>query len=205
MTGQHEPDPNNRFETWADGRTPAGQEPPFSASSGTEPPDWSPGAGDEPASGPSASDPPWQPERSADPLRQDPDFPTYPYASTYGDPQQDEAYSAFRGYQAGTGGYPGQSVQPYQPYQGPYATGANAFPRPAQNAPFAVPSLVLGIVSMFCGGVTGPIGLGLGIAALKQIEAQAGLGGRGMAIAGIITSALGTLVMLMWLMGLFFA
>lgn len=81
-----------------------------------------------------------------------------------------------------------------QPY-GPYGSRL-------QKSPYATPSLILGIlgaVSM-C-GVTGPIGLGLGVAALKQIGAQPQTyGGRGLAIAGIVTGAVGSLWMVFWIL-----
>lgn len=197
MTGQHEPD-SNRFETWADGRTPAHQEPPTHASA-DESATWSPSDPNQEAAGFSATaPPPWTPQSqpSAAPFSGSPSsFPTYPAAAEQA--PVDEAYAAFQGYQASTN-YQHQQVQPYQ---GPYSVPRMGASVP--NAPMATPSLILGILSMFCGGITGPVGLGMGIAALKQIDAQAGrLGGRGIAIAGIVTSAVGSLFMLMWLLGL---
>ncbi|MDO5499744.1 MAG: DUF4190 domain-containing protein [Propionibacteriaceae bacterium] len=190
MSGQHESDPQNRFETWADGMTPAGQQPPSSSPSANDLPD-------------AVSAP--EPEPEPLPETPGPSFPTYPYpgsASSYADPQQDEAYAAFQGYRASTQGYPGQSMQPYQAYQGPYSSPHGPYGRQVPNAPYAVPSLVLGAISLFSCGLTGPIGLGLGIAAVRQIDAaQQALGGRGMAIAGIATSALGTLFLLLMILG----
>ena len=229
MSGQQEHD-ENRFNTWADGMTPSGQQPPSSSSSAAEP------------AGSSSAPEPHEPTgygSAAEPEPNDsgPGFPTYPYAagSAFDDPSQDEAYTAFQGYQASTqhqpgqgypgpsysaqdypgqdypgqdwpgqAGYPGQAMQPYQAYQGPYGAPHSPFGRPQPNAPFAVPSLVLGIISMMSCGMTGPIGLGLGIAALRQIEASPNaFGGKGLAIAGIITGGLGTLFLLMMILGIF--
>lgn len=190
MTGQREPNPDNRFETWADGTTPSGHQQPRRDESGEsawEPPSWTPQS--------SAPEP--------SPPHGGQSFPTYPYAApppTSGDPRQDEAYNAFQGYQAGTGS-PHQAMQPYQAYQPPYNYARHPYRTTGPNASYAVPSLVLGIVSVFCGGVTGPIGLGFGIAALKQIQSDPRLGGRGLAVAGIATSAFGTFFLLMIILG----
>nr|WP_307490697.1 DUF4190 domain-containing protein [Cellulomonas humilata] len=48
---------------------------------------------------------------------------------------------------------------------------------------------------LFFGGLPGPVGLGLGIAALRRIKVS-GKGGRGWAIAGIVIGAVGILSML---------
>lgn len=174
MSGQH--DPNNRFETWADGMTPSAQQPPSSS--------WTP--------------------LSAGPEETTQSFPTYPYSAptaSYPDPPQDEAYAAFRDYQGNTQRFPGQSVQPYQAYQAPY--GRAWGPMPRAKASYALPSLILGIISTFCGGITGPISIGLGIAALRQLGANPALGGRGQAIAGIALGTFGSFFMLMMILGIF--
>lgn len=208
MSGnQHHPDPfsregaqpgdglgePNRFDTWADGATPAGQNLPGSAASGAEPPYGQPSAA-EPGGA----------------------FPAYPYGSgatgdgyanptatdNYANPQVDEAYAAFQGYQASTSSYPTQQVTPYQGYQAAYTAPHSPYARSLPNSGYAIPSLVLGIVSFVTCGITGPLGIGFGVAALKQIQSEPNsYGGNGLAIGGIITGALGTLFLLMWIMG----
>lgn len=194
----------NRFDTWADGSTPSAHPAPdFSApeqSASTDPlyaPTPQPyGSAPEPT-GSAAS------AASAD-------FPTYPYdgqsapQTGYSNPDlDDEAYAAFQGYQASTSNYPGQSVQPYQGYPttGVYGAPVSPYGRLRPNSGYAVPGLVLGIIGVFC-GITGPIGLGMGIAALRQIDAEPDrFGGRGLAIGAIITGAIGTLWVLIWILG----
>ena len=65
---------------------------------------------------------------------------------------------------------------------------------PPQTSSLAIWSLVLGISSFLC-GVTAIPGLILGIIALNKIKESAGrLGGRGLALAGTITSAIALLL-----------
>ncbi len=235
MSGnQHHPDPfsregaqpgdglgePNRFDTWADGATPAGQNLPGSAASGAEPSYGQPSASD-PYGQPSATDPYGQPSAGSvqsQPSAADPNggFPAYPYGSgstgdgyanptatdNYANPQVDEAYAAFQGYQASTSSYPAQQVTPYQGYQAAYNSPHSPYARALPNSGYAIPSLVLGIVSFVSCGITGPLGVGFGIAAFKQIQAEPNsYGGKGLAIGGIVTGALGTLFLLMWIMG----
>ena len=66
----------------------------------------------------------------------------------------------------------------------------------------AIGSLVLGISSFLCTSVTGIIGLIIGILAWKEINnSQGWLQGKGLAIAGIITSSIGTLMIIPVLIG----
>jgi hypothetical protein len=181
----------NRFDTWADGSTPLAQPAP-----------------NYPAEAAPTSQPPTYPTNpsSASPTS----FPSYSRdasgPSPYADPEPtDEAYAAFRGYQAGAYSHPSQGVQPYQAYPpaGPYGHPYSPYgPRVSTpNAPYSIPALVLGVASFVSCGITGPVGLGLGIAALKQIDSEPQrYGGRGLAIAGIITGAFGTLFMLLWIL-----
>jgi len=61
---------------------------------------------------------------------------------------------------------------------------------PAKNSGLAITSLVLGILGLFTCGATALIGLILGIIATSKIKkSQGALGGGGMALAGIIVSA----------------
>lgn len=144
---------------------------------------------------------------SADPSAPDaytnPVFPTYPHPDTGA---VGESYAAYqedgRGYgppgYASRPGYPAQGMQPY-----PMETAYNPYARPLRPAPYAIPSMLLGLASLVSCGFTGPAGLGLGIAALKQIQANpASYGGRALAISGIITGALGTLWILFVIVGL---
>lgn len=80
----------------------------------------------------------------------------------------------------------------YQPGSGiPQAAG--------QNQTLAIVSLVLGIASIiFCAGITGPPALITGIMAKKKATNDpAQYGGAGLALGGIITGILGTLLLLL--------
>jgi hypothetical protein len=66
----------------------------------------------------------------------------------------------------------------------------------------AVASLVCGVVSPCTGGLTAIPGLVLGIAGLARVRRSAGaLAGRGLAIAGIITSLVGLMILLVVVLG----
>jgi hypothetical protein len=79
-------------------------------------------------------------------------------------------------------------------YRPPTLPGAPPLGRPVPVAPaktsgLAIASLVLGILGLCSMGLTGLIGLVLGIVALRKIDKSQGeLGGKGLAIAGICTS-----------------
>lgn len=205
----------NRFDTWADGATPAGQQFPASTPSAAEQPYGQPSAA-EPYGQPSAADPYGSSQSQPSAADAGGAFPAYPYGSgstgdgyanpsatdDYANPQVDEAYAAFQGYQASTSNYPAQQVTPYQGYQAAYNAPHSPYARSLPNSGYAIPSLVLGIVSFVTCGITGPLGIGFGVAALKQIQSEPNsYGGNGLAIGGIITGALGTLFLLMWIMG----
>lgn len=192
----------NPFSTWADGSTPLGEPAPPPSSA-----DQRPGVVQDHSATPPTAPTPLAP--SDGPAG----FPVYPWpnGSGYANPApSDEAYAALRGYQASTYSYPPQGVQPYpgypnQPYYpqpGPYfGYPYNAFRPLAPKSPYAVPSLVLGIVGMFC-WITAPVGLGLGLAAIRQIDAAPRrYRGRGQAIGGIVTGLIGTLLMLLLILG----
>lgn len=82
----------------------------------------------------------------------------------------------------------GQVMAPYGAYQ----------PAKSTNG-FAIASMVIGIVSSlacYLGIFTGVLGLVLGLVALSQIRAAPErIGGKGMAIAGIVTS---TIAIVIW-------
>jgi hypothetical protein len=62
----------------------------------------------------------------------------------------------------------------------------------------ATASLVTSIAGLVVlGGLPGPVGVGLGIGALRRIRRR-GTKGRGMAIAGVVVGAVGTLVFIGW-------
>jgi uncharacterized membrane protein YhaH (DUF805 family)/DNA-directed RNA polymerase subunit RPC12/RpoP len=66
---------------------------------------------------------------------------------------------------------------------------------PVGNSGKAIASLVLGILSLFCNVLSGLPALIVGILALRDIgRSQEPLGGRGLAVAGIITACVGTLL-----------
>jgi hypothetical protein len=79
----------------------------------------------------------------------------------------------------------------YQPGSG--------IPAGGQNQTLAIVSLVLGIASIiFCAGLTGPPALITGIMAKKKATNNpAEYGGAGLALGGIITGILGTLLLLL--------
>jgi prepilin-type processing-associated H-X9-DG protein len=65
-----------------------------------------------------------------------------------------------------------------------------------KTAGLAIASLVLGILSMFCGTfITGIPAIILGIIALVRIGKTPGLGGQGLAIAGLVTGGVGSVFM----------
>ncbi|MBO3089883.1 DUF4190 domain-containing protein [Cellulomonas dongxiuzhuiae] len=111
-----------------------------------------------------------------------------PAAPAYGTPPY--------GAQPPYGGQPPYGAQP--PY-GPAAYGAYGQPYGAAPLPptdgLAVASLVTSVAGLvLLAGATGPIGIGLGIGGLARIR-RTGARGRGMAIAGIVVGAVGTVVL----------
>ncbi|HIT77136.1 MAG TPA: DUF4190 domain-containing protein [Candidatus Avipropionibacterium avicola] len=94
----------------------------------------------------------------------------------------------------------GQQPGPYgqqNPYaqQGGYQPAVYGGPAVPVNHPRAVPSMVLGIVSLFCCPIAGVVALVLGIGSQREIAANPGRWtGQGMAIAGIVLGAIGTLI-----------
>jgi hypothetical protein len=87
--------------------------------------------------------------------------------------------------------------QPPQPPPGPYQDPRYpyAYAAPPPNHPTAVPSLVLGILSLvFCGLFTGIPAMILGRRAIKEIRASNGtVGGEGTAQGGFWTGLIGTI------------
>ena len=112
-------------------------------------------------------------------------------APQYGPPPQYGAPPQYGTPQYGAPGYdqppPAYGAQPYgygQPYVSPPTEG------------MAIASFVTSTAGLlFLGGLPGPVGLGLGIAALRRIKVS-GKAGRGWAIAGIAIGAVGILWLL---------
>ncbi|WP_426594081.1 DUF4190 domain-containing protein [Cellulomonas sp. McL0617] len=111
-------------------------------------------------------------------------FPAYGQAPTYG---QAPAYGQAPPYGAPYGSPYGGT--PYGPGPGyPYAA-----PR---TEPLAIGAMVTSIVGLVVlGGLACPVGLGLGIAALRRVRRN-GTQGRGLAIAGIAVGGVGTLYLI---------
>lgn len=86
-----------------------------------------------------------------------------------------------------------------EPMQNPQYQPGSGIPAGGQNQTLAIVSLVLGIAGLlFCGGLTGPPALITGIMAKKKATNNpAEYGGAGLALGGIITGVLGTLLLLL--------
>lgn len=114
----------------------------------------------------------------------------FPPAGPYGTPPPDP-YAA-----ASSPGSPyPYPAGPYgAPYPAaPYGTGAYpawAPPQPRETDGLAIASLVVSC-SSFVVGLTAPVGLGLGVAALRRIR-RTGAQGRGLAIAGVVVGGIMT-------------
>src|SRR5204862_6436328 len=65
---------------------------------------------------------------------------------------------------------------------------------------FCVASLVLGIIGLpaFCTGITPILAIVFGIIGLSQVNKAGGSGGKGMAIAGMVCGAVGTIISVMF-------
>lgn len=93
-----------------------------------------------------------------------------------------------------------QSWQQDDPMHNPQYQPGSGMPSVAgQNQTLAIVSLVLGIASIiFCAGLTGPPALITGIMAKKKATNNpAEYGGAGLALGGIITGIIGTLILLL--------
>lgn len=135
------------------------------------------------------------PPGQGDPYQQQPPQQQSPYGqppqqSPYGQPQQPSPY-----------GQPPQYGQPQQPQYGQPPYGQVQYPAPygyGYPAGQAVKTNGLAIAALVCGlgglvvGVTAPVGVGLGIAALVQIKRR-GESGTGLAVGGIVVGGLVTL------------
>jgi len=73
---------------------------------------------------------------------------------------------------------------------------------PIGVSPWAIASGYLGLVSPICLGFTGPFAILTGILALKQIKKDPRIGGKVRSVVGIVLGALGTLMLLGFLVAL---
>ncbi|WP_051639912.1 DUF4190 domain-containing protein [Cellulomonas sp. URHE0023] len=121
----------------------------------------------------------------------------YGQAPAYGNPAgQAHPYGVAPAY----GQPPAYGQTPPPGYGTPYGATPYGYPGgPSQQVPtepLAIASLVTSLVGLvFLAGLTGPVGLGLGIAALRRTRKN-GKRGRGMAIAGIVVGAFDILFLL---------
>lgn len=119
-----------------------------------------------------------------------PPAPTYPQAPAYG---QAPSYGQAPLYGSGASyGQPAYGQGPPPPYGAtPYDQGypSGAFPSTATE-PLSIAALVTSLAGIAV-VISYPVGLGLGIAALRRIRTN-GKQGRGMAIAGVVVGAIGT-------------
>ena len=102
---------------------------------------------------------------------------------------------------AGAGqAYPGQQYPGQQhpaPYPGPHGYGPYAPPPPSSGA--AITSLVLGLLALtMCAGLTAPVGVIFAAKGMQETGPSAPVpkGGRGLAIAGLVTSLIGLIPLL---------
>lgn len=118
------------------------------------------------------------------PPQQDEQPSPYGQQPSYGQPEQQQGYGA----QPYGTGYP--AAQGY----GGYATGS-----PGPSSGLAIGALVAGVVALlmfWCAFVGVPVGIAavvLGVVALNKVKAGTG-GGRGLALAGVITGGVAILV-----------
>ena len=96
------------------------------------------------------------------------------------------------------GPFPGQGAAPGGPFPG---QGAPAGPPsvPGETAGKATASLILGILSLILCSLLAPVAIIYGNQAKEEIAANPGLGGRGLAQAGVILGWIGVAVMVIGL------
>ena len=92
------------------------------------------------------------------------------------------------------GPFPGQGSAPGGPFPG---QGAPAGPPhvPGETPGKATASLILGILSLLLCALLGPVAIIYGNQAKEEIDANPGLGGRGLAQAGVILGWIGVTLM----------
>jgi hypothetical protein len=152
------------------------------------------GAGYAPPTGYDAAPPQsWSPEPQ--PSHEPPPTSGYPTAAPGYGPPQGQAY----GYPQGQGAYGYPQAQPQVPSYGyPQGQGPYGYPQPQWGNPqppmdgLAIASISTSGAGIFTMGITGPVGIGLGIASLRKIR-RTGARGRGLAWAGIAVGTVMTL------------
>lgn len=149
-----------------------------------------------------------------DPYGQTPSAPEDPYAVGYEgtdpyarDPLDADGFGPVFGTEAEApaSGYAAAASAPGQPYPtqypGPYGYGPYAPPPPSSGA--AITSLVLGLLALtMCAGLTAPVGVIFAAKGMKETGPQAhtAKSGRGLAIAGLVTSLIGLIPLLFFLL-----
>ncbi|GAB3699873.1 DUF4190 domain-containing protein [Mariniluteicoccus flavus] len=120
-------------------------------------------------------------------------------APAYVDPVPQQPYAAY----APDPAYP--PMQPFPAYPAMAAYGyphAPAWPVARRSSPYATASLISGLVSLLV-WITGPVAIGLGIAALVQVRREPDTyEGSGLAVGGLITGAFGSFILLMVVLAL---
>ncbi len=99
---------------------------------------------------------------------------------------------------------PYASPQIHYPPPGGYSSNDEALRlvAPIGVSPWAIAAGYLGLVSPICLGVTGPFAIVCAVLAFKQINKNPKLGGKVRAIVGIIFGALGTLMLVGFLIAM---
>ena len=86
----------------------------------------------------------------------------------------------------------------------PFTMGADPIVRallPVGRTPLAIIAGYLGLGALFC--IPAPIALGVGIWAILDLKKRPGMHGMGRAVFGVVTGAIGTLCMVVWLVVVF--
>ena len=81
----------------------------------------------------------------------------------------------------------------------PFTMGADPMVRaliPVGRTPLAIIAGYLGLGALFC--IPSPLALGVGIWAVIDLKKKPGMHGMGRAVFGIVTGAIGTVAMLIW-------
>lgn len=82
----------------------------------------------------------------------------------------------------------------------PFTMGADPIVRallPVGRTPLAIIAGYLGLGALFC--IPAPIALGVGIWAILDLKKRPGMHGMGRAVFGVVTGAIGTVCMVVWL------
>ena len=137
---------------------------------------------------------PQAPQYGAAPTPQDAPAAQYgpPQGPAYGSPAY--ASPAYGSPAYGSPQYGSPQYGQY-PQQGAYGPGVQ-WAQPQKTNGLAIASLIVSLASIFTLGFAGLVGLPLGIGALRQIG-RSGDAGKGLAIAGVVVGALGSLAFIL--------